>query len=143
MKILIVEDELIIAEDLKVYAQSGKHNVMGIVDSCDEALKSIEKEKPDVIFMDIGLRGQIDGIQAAKLIFEKYNIRVVFLTSFFQKIPEIAHSIHPYTFLIKPVVQEEVVQTLKKIDDEKNNIYSFDRSGVFYKETYYSKIVNY
>jgi two-component SAPR family response regulator len=143
MKILIVEDELIIAQDIKSNLIAEKHHVTGIVSSCQEALASIDKNKPDVIFMDIGLKGEIDGIQTAKIIFEKYNIRVIFLTSFFQKIPEVAHTIQPYAFIIKPVVQEEIIQTLKKINDEKNNIYSFDKSGVFYKETFYSKILNY
>jgi CheY-like chemotaxis protein len=142
MKVLIVEDELIIADDIKTILTSEKHKITGIVQDGHAAIKSIEKNTPDVVMMDISLKGDLDGIQTANLIFDKYQIRVIFLTSFFQKIPENAQEAHPYAFLIKPVVHEEIVQTLKKIQEQQRSLYTLKDSGAFPQETFYSKILN-
>ncbi len=143
MKILIIEDELIIAEDIKIIVKLQKHKITSIVSSCEEAIKSIEKERPDVIFLDIGLKSKINGIQSAKIIYEKYKIRVIYMTSFFQKIPDDAQLIKPYAFLIKPVVQEEILQALHKVKNDQENIHTDKDNGQYFQETYYSQILNY
>ena len=141
MKILIVEDERIIAEDINEASDSYGHKITGIVSSAAEAFISIRNELPDTIFIDIGLKGPMDGLEIARVIYEEYGIRAVFLTSFFQKIPANAHLIEPYAFLIKPVVHEEIVQALEKIMISKYGYYQ--NSKRWHKqETFYSKLLS-
>ncbi len=142
MKLLIVEDELIIAEDIQSISKYKGHKVTGIAKSAEEAIDSIEKDRPDVIFMDIGLKGKMNGLQLAQLIYDRYGIRVIYLSSFFQKIPEEAHQTSPYAFLIKPVVQEEIMQTLETIGKSKTTTDLLNRSKRYKYETFYSKLAS-
>jgi len=143
MKFLIVEDELIIAEDIKMTVKSQGHKISGIVSSAEEAFKSIEKNEPDAIFMDIGLKGRIDGIETSKIIYENYGIRVIFLTSFFHKVPDCAHECRPHSFLIKPVIQEEIIQAIDKIKSSYQTSYKLQNAKQYQQETFYSKLLSY
>jgi len=80
-RILIIEDEWIIAEDLKMILQSLGHEIVGIASSGKEALRIVEKTSPDLIFMDIQLEGDIDGIETAKIIREKDKTPIIYCTS--------------------------------------------------------------
>ena len=143
MKFLIVEDELIIAEDIKMTIRSQGHQVTDIVSSSDEAFKSIDKNEPDAIFMDIGLKGRLDGIETSKVIYENYGIRVFFLTSFFNRVPEDAYECRPYSFFIKPVVQEEIVQAIDKIKLSFQPSYRLQNERQHQQETFYSKLLSF
>ena len=79
-KILIVEDEAIIAFEMKTIMESNGYNVVKIVNTGEQAIKTALKEKPDIILMDIRLKGKIDGIEAASRIVEKIKIPIVYLT---------------------------------------------------------------
>jgi len=119
MKILIVEDELIIAEDLKFILEGIDHTVIGITQSGHKAIEIVERERPDTIFMDIRLKGNIDGIETAQIIYDKYKISVIFFTSIFKKhIPFRALSTNPYGFVIKPVLEHELKTILKITADQ-------------------------
>src|SRR5262245_56327491 len=80
-RILITEDEAIVAEDLRVTLTSLGYEVAGIVRSKREALEFTERERPHLVLMDIHLKDDGDGIGAAAEINEKYRIPVVFLTA--------------------------------------------------------------
>ena len=71
MRILIVEDEIIIAEDLRLTLQSFGHEIISVVSSGEEAINYTDNFSPDMIFMDIVLEGDINGIEAAMLIKKK------------------------------------------------------------------------
>ena len=81
-KILIVEDEYIIGLDLQMMFEDLGHEVTSIADSCDQALKSIEKIRPDIITMDVRIHGDKDGITTTAIVNEKYEIPVVYLTAY-------------------------------------------------------------
>jgi len=102
-KILLVEDEGLLAaslvEDLNQLGYSAKP-----VNSGEKALSAISKEPPDLVLMDIKLRGRMDGIQTSERINSSYGIPVIYLTahsdrSFLQR----AKVTEPYGYLIKPV----------------------------------------
>jgi len=80
VSILIVEDEAIVAEDLKETVMRLGYKVIGIASEGTEAITKAEAFKPDLVVMDVSLRGEIDGIQTARLIHEKLNVPVIFLT---------------------------------------------------------------
>jgi CheY-like chemotaxis protein len=84
-KILIVEDEYIIALDLKLMFEDLGYHVIDIVDSCESALKSIVNDQPDVITMDIRIHGNKDGIETTEEIHKQFSIPVIYLTAYTDK----------------------------------------------------------
>jgi two-component system, response regulator PdtaR len=81
-KILIVEDEYIIALDLKMMFEDLGYNVVAIADSCETALQAINSHKPDLITMDIRIHGEKDGIETTEIIHKEYSIPIVYLTAY-------------------------------------------------------------
>ena len=80
--ILVVEDERITAEDIKGGLQNAGYTVPAIVDSGEDAIKKTEEFKPDLVIMDIKLKGEMDGIEAAGQIRRLYDIPVIYLTAY-------------------------------------------------------------
>ena len=76
--ILVVEDETIIATDLALRLERFGYVVTGIVDSAEAALLQVEQQPPDLVLMDIVLRGPMDGVEAAEIIRSRYGLPVVF-----------------------------------------------------------------
>lgn len=81
-KILVVEDERIIAMDLQYTLERFGYDVCGVVSSGEESIESASRTNPDIILMDIKLRGKIDGLGAAKHIQSQFNIPVIYLTAY-------------------------------------------------------------
>lgn len=114
INILIVEDELLIAKNLEIKLKKLKYNVINIVSSSAAALVSIKKQRPDLILMDIAIKGKIDGIETAKIIKDKYNIAIIFLTAYADdKTLERACSIGGYGYILKPYKDRELHATIK------------------------------
>jgi CheY-like chemotaxis protein len=82
LKIFIVEDEGLIAADLETRLTACGYSVPGMADSAQPALKLIRETSPDLVLMDIRLKGDEDGIQVADLVREQYDIPVVYLTAY-------------------------------------------------------------
>lgn len=116
IKILIVEDEIMIAECLKMQLEDEGYNVCGNFTTGEEAVAFVQETKPDVILMDINLVGEIDGIEAAQLITEKSRIPIIFMTGYEEpEIVERAQKVNPVAFLIKPVEIWDLKPILKSI----------------------------
>lgn len=81
-RILIVEDELLVASDLEARLNQLGHQVVGIATTGEEAIAIAERHRPDVVLMDIQLAGQMDGQQAAHVIQAAMPVPVIFLTAF-------------------------------------------------------------
>ena len=114
-KIMVVEDENIIALDIKNRLKSLGYNVAAVVPSGEEAIRIIKEVNPDLVLMDIVLRGDIDGVQAAESISRDYNIPVIFLTSYSDESTlKLAHRISPYGYLIKPFNENELKVKIEK-----------------------------
>jgi PAS domain S-box-containing protein len=112
-KLLIVEDEPIVALDLQQELEELGCDVTGLAESADAALMSIEESRPDLALMDIRIEGAMDGIQTARLIRHAYQIPVVFLTSYSDKatLARAAREL-PYGYLTKPFKSRELEATL-------------------------------
>lgn len=109
MKILIVEDERISAEDIKTTLEKFDYKVCGIVSDGKSAIEKAGKLKPDIIIMDILLAGDIDGIDAANEIRSRYGIPVVFLTAYAdEKILDRAKITEAYGYILKPFDEKEL-----------------------------------
>jgi class 3 adenylate cyclase len=103
IKILIAEDELIIALDIKNMLKKSSYEICSIVSSGEEAIKKASEEKPNLILMDIMLKGSINGIEAAEVILKEHNIPVIFLTAIADdETLEKAKITEPFGYIIKP-----------------------------------------
>lgn len=81
-RIFIVEDEKIVAEDLKQMLQRLGYNVVGDAPSGEKAIERIEKEMPQLVLMDIRLQGSMDGVDVAEHVYAQYDIPVIYLTAY-------------------------------------------------------------
>jgi CheY-like chemotaxis protein len=107
--IFIVEDEAIVADDIKETLKNLGYNVTGIAKSGEIALEKVRDTKPDLILMDIHLAGQIDGVETAGKIHVLYDIPVIYLTAYADKILlDRAKVTEPYGYIIKPYDEREL-----------------------------------
>ena len=81
-RILIVEDEFIVAADLEAKLDKLGYQVVGTAASGEEAMKLAEQHRPDVVLMDIQLQGRMSGTEAAELIRQKTGSAIIFVTAF-------------------------------------------------------------
>lgn len=101
--VLIVEDERIVSLDLKNRITELGYNVAGIVSTGEDAILEAARLLPDIILMDIMLKGQFDGIQASEVIYQKHHIPVIFITAFSdEKTFSRAVTTEPFGYLVKP-----------------------------------------
>ncbi|MBN1316533.1 MAG: response regulator [Anaerolineales bacterium] len=108
-KILIVEDESIIAEDMKQSLTELGYHIPAVAYSGMEAIKNVEQFEPDVVLMDIVMPGEMDGIEAASEIRSKYNVPVIFVTAYADDtLLKRAKVAQPYGYILKPFVQREL-----------------------------------
>lgn len=108
-KVMVVEDESIVAIDISQRLDSLGYEVSATVSSGEKAIEMAEKTKPDIILMDIVLKGNIDGIEAAEVIGEKFKIPVVYLTAYSdEKTLKRAKYTGPFGYIIKPFEDREL-----------------------------------
>ena len=107
--IFIVEDEAIVANDIRETLISLGYTVPGIAKSGEIALEKIGQSHPDLILMDIHLAGQMDGVDAAGKIHVLYNIPVIYLTAYADRLLlERAKITEPYGYVLKPYDEREL-----------------------------------
>ncbi|MFC1569870.1 response regulator [bacterium] len=115
-RILIVEDEMIVAMDLALYLEQDGYNIVGLVKDGLDAVTMAVHTRPDIIIMDIDLPGDIDGISAAKMIHQRIQTQIIFASGHSDSDPRIQQiidkGIHP--FVRKPYYGD----TLKNIISE-------------------------
>jgi signal transduction histidine kinase len=112
-KILIVEDELIAAESLSMDLKKLGYQVVAIVTSGEKAIKKVFETEPDLILMDIMLRGEMDGITTAENIRKSLNIPIIYLTAYADfKTIERAKSTQAYGYLVKPYKLADIRTTI-------------------------------
>jgi len=112
--IFIVEDEAIIFLDLRRSLQRMGYQVDRSVSSGEQALEILEKQKFDLVLMDIQLSGKMTGIETARIIKTKYNIPVVYLTAYAdEKTLKNAAETQPYGYLYKPFEERELKITIE------------------------------
>ena len=104
IKILIVEDDLIIAENIKYELTDMDFDVPTPCNSLDKAIEKLESENFDLALLDINLNGKEEGIELGSIITSKYKIPVIFLTAYSDKATiEAASKCRPGAYLVKPV----------------------------------------
>jgi two-component system, response regulator PdtaR len=114
-RILIVEDEMILAMSLKQDLMDLDYNIVDVVDTGKKAIKSANKLKPDLILMDITLKGEMDGIETAEQINGKLDIPIIYMTGYScDDVLNRAKKTKTYGYITKPLNKEEVDTTIQK-----------------------------
>ncbi|MEQ9187803.1 MAG: response regulator [Cryomorphaceae bacterium] len=137
MDILVVEDESIVAKDIQVCLRKLGYEVVGIVSSGEEAIEKAREVEPDLVMMDIMLKGEMSGIDAANSIRKTQDIPVIFLTAYTDRdTVDRAKESEPYGYIIKPF-KEIDIQTAIEIA-----LYKHGREAEVKKERdlYYSMV---
>ena len=114
IKILVIEDEMIIAAKISMQLSNFGYEVTGILPRGEEAFQHIEENKPDIILLDINLKGKLDGIETALQIQKLANIPIIYLTansdeSTFNR----AKITKPAAFISKPFKQLDLQRAIE------------------------------
>jgi CheY-like chemotaxis protein len=113
-KILIVEDDEIISQIIELQLQKLGYIVSGRAVNGQDAITLTDKTNPNAILMDIFLDGNMDGIEAAKIIKEKFNIPIIFITGYSDdNILERIRTIQSAQFILKPFTNDDLRIALK------------------------------
>lgn len=119
LRILIVEDDMIIAANVAMQLSKLGYDVLGITSRGEEALAQSKLNRPDLILMDINLKGKLNGIETVKAIQQRSDIPVIYLTAnsdegTFAK----ARSTHPFAFISKPFNQIDLERTIALVQEQ-------------------------
>ncbi len=114
VQVLIVEDERIVAGDLRSRLRRMGYRVAAIVSTGDDAIRAADEHHPDLVLMDIRLEGTMDGIQAADTIRRNHNIPIIYLSAYAdQSTVERAKVTEPFGYLLKPFEDSELRTTIE------------------------------
>jgi CheY-like chemotaxis protein len=115
-RILIVEDEALTAQDIRWSLEKIGYAVTGVVASGIEAIQRIEESPPDLVILDIFIKGPIDGIETANKITKRFDIPVVYLTGHTDKITiGRAKKTNPAGYILKPYADEKLKIIIERI----------------------------
>ncbi len=113
-KILIVEDESIVAKDIEKMLQKVGYEIVAIVNSGEDAIERASEARPDLVMMDINLKGAMDGVQAAERIHAQLDIPIIYLTAYSdEKTLKRAKITSPFGYVLKPFDVRELHSTIE------------------------------
>jgi DNA-binding response OmpR family regulator len=111
---LIVEDETLIAEELKERLERFGFSVIAVVDTAEEGIRIATMECPDLVLMDVRLRGEKDGVQAAAEIRQRVDVPIIYLTAYSDRATlDRAKHTEPYGYVLKPFHERELQVTIE------------------------------
>jgi DNA-binding LytR/AlgR family response regulator len=114
LNIFIVEDESIVAKDIQNSLTKLGYNVVGIANNGKDAVDKITELMPDLVLMDIMIKGDITGIDVSELIKEKINVPVIFLTAYADEATLAKAKItEPYGYILKPFKEIDLHSTIE------------------------------
>jgi CheY-like chemotaxis protein len=116
--VLIVEDELLVADNLRVLLNTEGYDVVDICTAGEEAIEIFEQTNPDLVLMDIRLAGSLNGIQTAEAIHERFKpVPILFLTAYGEEIVAQLNRIASNLFylLTKPYDKSEILDSVRKL----------------------------
>lgn len=130
--ILIVEDNFIIAEDIKQSLVNNGYNVIAIIDNAIEAIEIIKQQKTDLILIDIIIKGDKSGIELAEIVSQNFNVPFVYLTSNTDK-ATIGKAIKfkPKAYIVKPFTELDILTKIELAFSESDSVYTKEKADAF------------
>lgn len=146
VKILVVEDEVIVAKDIADTLKSQGYDVPAIALSGEQAIEKTEQIQPDLVLMDIVLKGDVDGIEAAEQIRRRFDIPVLYLTAYTdEQTVKRAKITEPFGYITKPFDKRELYtniemalykhkseEALRESEEKFKSIFEHANDGVIY-----------
>ncbi len=135
INVLVVEDESIVSKDIQQSLKKLGYNVVGAASNGLRAIELVEQEKPDIILMDIMLKGDMTGIDTAEVIKERFHIPLIFLTAYADESTlSKAKVTEPHGYIIKPFKEIDLHTSIemalykhgkeKEVEKERDLLYS-------------------
>ncbi|MEM1325185.1 MAG: response regulator transcription factor [Bacteroidota bacterium] len=113
-QVLIVEDEILVAEDIKECLEEVGFGIAAMAHDATSAMRALKERMPDIVLLDINLKDKINGIELAQHINQYYRLPFVFLTSYADKSTiEAAKSTFPMGYLVKPFDSKDLLSALE------------------------------
>jgi two-component system, sensor histidine kinase and response regulator len=113
-RILVVEDERIVAADLRSRLERMGYNVLDVISSGKDAVEFAVANRPDLVLMDITLRGEMDGVAAADEMRRRYEVTVIYLTAHSDDATlQRAKITEPFGYVLKPFDERELLKTIE------------------------------
>jgi PAS domain S-box-containing protein len=113
-RIMVVEDEAVISMEIQERLTKMGHSICGTAASGEEAVSTATAKRPDLILMDVHLRGEVDGVQTAQQIRDRIEVPVIYLTAFADdRTVERARLTEPFGYLIKPFSEKELYAAIE------------------------------
>jgi DNA-binding LytR/AlgR family response regulator len=127
IKILIVEDDMIIGAKISMKLVSLGYEVTGVIPRGEEAIVHVENYQPDIVLLDINLKGPLDGVETAKKILAKTDVPVIYVTANTDEATfNRAKATKPYAFISKPIknldLQRAIELTIERLNEKKLDI---------------------
>ena len=114
ISVLIVEDEPVIATDIEMTLTGADYTVVGIAYSSTKALDLLHRFRPDIVLLDIAIKGDKDGIDIAAIINDKYKVPFIYITSFADRETlERAKATLPYGYIVKPFKDKDIISAIE------------------------------
>lgn len=113
-RVLILEDEVLITLDIYDYLLAAGYDVLPPTGDAIEALKQAAATPPDIAIVDVNLRGEIDGLSAARELAGQYGAQIVFVTGFAEKVLRNEYEL-TYRLVAKPFTEGELLEVLAKM----------------------------
>ena len=103
-KVLIVEDDRMLSAIFQMFIRDLGHELIGIVSNGDKAIELCTEHNPDIVLMDIHIKGDMDGVATAKILEERFDVPVIYITGDFEE-DTVSNSLisNTYGFLVKPL----------------------------------------
>jgi len=138
LNVLIVEDEILVATDIEESLESLGYTVQNAVTTGQAAIEEVEKKLPDIILMDIMLKGDMTGIEAANIIRKKYDVPIIYLTANADiATVEKAKISLPYGYIIKPFTEKDLQTNIEiarfKFENDLKSKMESDQFNRFFK----------
>lgn len=116
-RVLIVEDESIVAEDLKNTLEDWGNTVIGVVSNGRTALEIAKDVRPDFVLMDVKINGDLNGVETALVIdsFFEEEVPIVFLSAYASRDYPVLKAVSKYVYLNKPFSSEQLSQAIKSL----------------------------
>jgi two-component system, response regulator PdtaR len=112
-RVLLAEDEAITALSIRAELERTGHEVCAYISAGEDVADAFDRSAPDIVLMDIGLAGSMDGIEAAARIRERSDVPLIFMTGYGDgPMRERARALLPREYLIKPIRMGELIRTI-------------------------------
>jgi len=113
LRILIVEDEVMIAKHIEDVLLHNNYSIVGIAHDSESALDYIHSRSPQLVILDINIEGSKDGVEVAEVVREKYDIPIVFLTALSDvQTLERAKKVTPSAYIVKPFKPKDLISSI-------------------------------